>query len=275
MFTVVMSVYVNDQPVYFTEALTSLVSCQNLLPCEIVLVQDGALSEALLRVISDFKDKSPVPLNVIALSQNVGAGRARNIGIEAATTDIIAIMDSDDVCLADRFSLQYEFMISHPEVTVCGAQVREMDEGMLSEIAVRQVPVKHFDIAHLMKTRSPISNPVAMFRREAVLAVGGYESGFAEDYFLWAKLLVAGYKFHNLPEILLNMRTGDTLLQRRGVSGIGGILRVYRFLYSKGVTTFAEYLLNSLLQIGFRLTPVFVKRLLYKYARKTLIPPRI
>ena len=53
--------------------------------------------------------------------------------------------------------------------------------------------------------------------RYDVLRVGGYMSflGF-EDYYLWARMLVNGFKFANIPEVLVNVRAGAAMSGRRG-----------------------------------------------------------
>ena len=56
-----------------------------------------------------------------------------------------------------------------------------------------------------------------MFRKKDIEAVGGYIDWYCEeDYYLWIRLCLAGYKFGNVPENLVNVRVGNEMYRRRG-----------------------------------------------------------
>lgn len=68
MFSVLLSLYIKEQPSYLKQSLDSLFS-QSLLPSEIVLVKDGPLTVELDTIVSDYERRYPI-LKVIALAQN-------------------------------------------------------------------------------------------------------------------------------------------------------------------------------------------------------------
>ena len=80
------------------------------MPDEIVIVKDGALTEELEAVIDKFVSKCPQLFNIVALEENVGQGRARNAGLQACKNNIIALMDSDDISVPNRFELQINYL---------------------------------------------------------------------------------------------------------------------------------------------------------------------
>src|SRR5690606_14210827 len=100
-FTVLASVYIKVKPNNLNLALESLYQ-QTLLPDEIVLVQDGPLTKDLESVIEKYKSKQPQILKTIALNENRGLGNALKIGVENCSYDIIARMDTDDICYPNR-----------------------------------------------------------------------------------------------------------------------------------------------------------------------------
>ena len=56
-----------------------------------------------------------------------------------------------------------------------------------------------------------------MFRKAAVDGAGGYVDWYCdEDYYLWLRMMLAGAKFANLPETLVNVRVGKEMYRRRG-----------------------------------------------------------
>ena len=80
-----------------------------------------------------------------------------------------------------------------------------------------------------------------MFRRESVLRAGSYRDfpGF-EDYYLWVRMLRRGCKGYNIQEVILDMRTGNGMYNRRGGKDyLHWVLRFQRYLYCKEFITFS------------------------------------
>jgi glycosyltransferase involved in cell wall biosynthesis len=263
-FSVLLSIYFKEKPDYLLACFQSLAN-QTLKPYEVVLVEDGPISSNLKLIIEQYRGS----LNIVSvcLSNNVGLAKALNEGLKNCTYDLVARMDTDDIALPERFEKQYTFMQENDHIAVCGAQIFEMDETMNNVFNERRVPLEHRELVNFMKFRTPFSHPVVMFRKKAILAVGGYPYIFPEDYILWVKLFLAGYQFHNLPDVLLKMRTGDSMLARRGKVFLFGILKTYWFMYKNNVTSFNELVKGCLVQSIVRLSPLFVRKLLYKYGR--------
>ena len=91
-----MSVYYKEKAEYLKLALNSIIN-QTLKPDEIVLVQDGKLTEELQAVITEYLQKYPAIFKTYALQQNQGLGKALNFGMQKCSYEIIARMDTDDI----------------------------------------------------------------------------------------------------------------------------------------------------------------------------------
>ncbi len=117
-FSVCMSVYKGDNAVYFKEALESVFS-QTRQPDELVLVVDGPVGEDINNVIKEFEFNYNFFI-VKRLEKNSGHAIARQTGLEAAQFEYVAIMDSDDIAMPDRFEKQMSFLETHPEVDALG-----------------------------------------------------------------------------------------------------------------------------------------------------------
>ena len=98
---------------------------QKLLPTEIVLVKDGKLSDELDLLIYNFKLKFPNNFKIIQLDFNCGLGIALHEGIKQCSYDLIARMDSDDICFPDRFFEQIKCFKKNPNLDVLGSTIEE------------------------------------------------------------------------------------------------------------------------------------------------------
>jgi hypothetical protein len=123
------------------------------------------------------------------------------------------------------------------------------------------------DIVKFAKTRSPINHPAVIYRKSAIIEVGGYPNIYPEDYQLWCKLIVKGYKFANIPKIFLQMRAGEKMMSRRGYKILKGNIKTYIFMRRVGLISWPLLVRNFAIQFFVRMSPVFVKKILYKYVR--------
>ena len=216
-FSIITSVYKNDRPEYVRIALDSMLVNQTIKPSEIVLVRDGQVPEELESVLEQYESLYPQVFNIIRLNQNGGLGRALKLGVEKAKYDIIARMDSDDICLPDRFELQLRYLEQNPEVDLVGGQMTEFISSSANIVGRREVPLDNSSIYDFMKNRCALNHVTVMFRKEAVLKAGNYQDWFwNEDYYLWIRMMINHCKFANVPDVLVNVRSGTDQYARRG-----------------------------------------------------------
>ena len=114
-FSVLMSLYIKENPQFLRECFESLVA-QTRQADEIVLVFDGAVMPELESVVTEFETK--LPLKLVKLSQNRGLGKALNEGLLHCAYDWVFRMDTDDICVPDRFEKQVTFIEQHPETII-------------------------------------------------------------------------------------------------------------------------------------------------------------
>lgn len=268
MFSALLSIYSKEHPSYLQQALTSIWDEQTLKPTQIVLVQDGPLTAELNAVIAEWQDKLGAILTIVPLEQNVGLGAALNIGLQHCEHELVARMDTDDIAMPTRFEKQIAFMQQNPDIAASSAQIEEWNTELTQKLDQRNLPTEPEAVARFAKRRSPLSHPVSICRKSAVLAVGGYPPlRKAQDCALWALLLVKGYKLANLPEMLLKMRTGDELLNRRGWSYFKQELQLLKFQKEIGFLSSLDFLINATLRAALRLPPNFIKNIVYRAAR--------
>lgn len=213
-FSVSISVYQNDDPDNFKAAFLSIIN-QTLLPSEIVLVIDGPIPNETRKIISDFEYEYKI-LKVIDLKKNQGHGNARRIGLNNCTNEIVALMDSDDINVINRFELQISFLLNNPEVTVVGGQIEEFINDIDNIVSRRNVPLTDKKIKKYLKYRCPFNQMTVMFYKNEVIEAGGYMDWFCnEDYYLWIRMYLKNNIFGNLKNSLVKVRIDDKMFLRR------------------------------------------------------------
>ena len=214
-FSVLISVYHKEQPSYLQESLDSIWR-QTLLPTEVVMVCDGPLTEELDRVIEQQSQQHP-EMKIIRLPENGGLGNALREGLQHCSYEIIARMDTDDICKPDRFETQMKYMETHPETDVLGAWIDEFVGTPSHVISTRKLPENHEEIVEFAKKRNPVNHPTVVFRRSAVEKAGSYRHFLLfEDYDLWVRMILQGARFHTIQRSLLFFRMSNDFFYRRG-----------------------------------------------------------
>lgn len=216
-FSVSMCVYGGDDPAHFDAAIASVID-QTVPPNEIVLTVDGPIPKEIQAVIDRYAAaRDGVALRTVYLPQNLGHGEARRASINACTNDLIALMDADDLSVKTRFERQLDFYGAHPDLSAVGGNISEFIDTPENCVGRRIVPQTDAEIKAYMQKRCPMNQVSVMFRKKDIEAVGGYIDWYCEeDYYLWIRLCLAGYKFGNVPENLVNVRVGNEMYRRRG-----------------------------------------------------------
>lgn len=264
-FSVLISVYENADIDHFEQALHSIVN-QELKPSQIVLIKDGPISTQFERLISRYFSNCIIPLTIVNIEVNVGLGLALMEGLNYCNYELIVRMDADDISYPYRFRKQIEYLCLNPEISVLGSWVSEFNiiPGDLKR--VKKVPKDHQCILSYSKYRNPLNHPSVVFRKSHVLAAGSYQSmPFFEDYFLWARMIMLGYKFHNLEESLLHFRVGNSMIGRR--HGFRYLIHEFNFLISMRKMKFlslTEFISNLIIKLPLRIIPLSLLKLIYK-----------
>lgn len=248
-FSVCMSVYKNDNVNDFIDAVHSIFN-QTCPPNDIALVVDGPVSNTIVKAIESLEAEIPV-MNVIWLKNNMGHAIARQTGLEAAKNNLVAVMDSDDISLPNRFEKQLCAFENNPDVSVVGGIIKEFIGTPDNIVGARIVPEWDPKIKDYMKSRCPMNLVTVMLKRDDVMKVGGYQDWYCEeDYYLWIRLALNGYKFYNIQENLVNVRVGKEMYQRRGgLKYFKSEAKLQKYMWKNGIISFPKYCFNVLLRL--------------------------
>lgn len=240
-YSVLMSIYKKENPEYFRIALESMIH-QTVAPDEIVLVEDGPLTEELYAVVDDYKQW----LHVVINEKNMGLGLALNKGLLECRNELVARMDTDDISELDRCEKQLRYFETHPSTSILGGQIEDFYNNPKDVIGMRLVPEADAEIKKYMKKRCPFNHMTVMFKKTSVIKAGNYKDWFwNEDYYLWIRLALQNNVFANLPDILVHTRTSKDLYQRRGGEKYyQSEVAIQRFMLEKGIIGYSTYLIN-------------------------------
>ena len=264
-------VYEGASAEYFVHAIDSLYK-QTLPPAEIVVVGDGPLNPKLEKAIAKYQKKHS-DFHFYPRKTNQGIGAASNYGIKKAKHALIAKMDADDISVPDRFAKQIAAFTADPELDLLGGQLAEFIHDDPKQLfSNREVPLSSADIKKFARHRSPMNNPTIMFRKKAVQAVGGYpELNRAEDYLLFVKMIAAGRKLENLPDVLVKYRLStDNTKRRKSWKHTKEMIHSRKEAYKLGVASWFDYQYMKIAFVTLFIMPDKLCELIYKkILRKT------
>ena len=261
-FSVLISIYRKENPLWFREALDS-VFAQTVQPDEIVLVEDGPLTPELYAVIDEYKEKYPI-FNIVKNETNLGLGLALANGVKAAKNEILARMDTDDIIPVDRFEKQLKKIEEGYDVVSCWSLTFE---GSVDNVfAIKKRPENHDDIVKLAHKRSPMCHAGAFIRKSAILNAGNYiHRQYYEDYNLWIRMIMNGSKFYNIPEVLYYVRTTkEQMIRRGGLDYLKTELKYLKEFKAMGFYSLKDYLNAATTRIVARLTPLSLRKQMLK-----------
>ena len=269
--SVIMCVYDGDNDIYFKLALESLIPNKKEIN-EIVLIINGKISVKKEEIIKELKQI--LPINEYKLEKNKGLSKALNIAVKLAKYDWLARFDSDDLCTKDRFKLVQKNISKYgSEYDVMGTYIKEFSDDS-SNTNIRRVPLKIEDIRKRLIFSNPMNHVTVFFKKELVLKNSKPNfypliDGF-EDYALWTKLLGNKVRFRNFEEVNVLVRTGTSMIKRRG--GFEYIkkeikLRFYINKFIKKNQIPLNLIIMILRILVFSLDPS-IKNIIYKVIRK-------
>lgn len=197
--TVLMAVR-NGFP-YLSDSIDSILS-QDFADFEFIIVDDGS-TDSTPAILTDKAAADP-RVRVRRNDVNLGLPASLNVGLRYARGKYVARMDSDDIALPFRLSRQIEYLEMHPKVFLVGSQTENIDEAG-ARICINRCPSDPDMVCRQLSEGNCIPHPTIVFRREEGVA---YREKFlyAQDYDFYLRLLAAGRRMANHPEVLLKYR---------------------------------------------------------------------
>lgn len=264
-YSVLMSVYYKENPVYLKQAIESI-QRQTVPTDDFVIICDGGLTDDLDKVIEEKEKELANILHVIRLPKNLGLGNALNIGLKSCRNELIARMDSDDIALKDRCEKQLKIFSANPNLSICSGTVEEFSEFVDIIDTRRVLPEKQCDIIEFAKKRNPFNHPCVMYRKSSVEAVNSYQDFYLlEDYYLWLRMLMEGFEGYNIQTPLLRMRAGSDMYKRRaGLKYAKSQIRLFKYMKDKKFISNVQFIKSCIVRCGSSLAPNWLRKFMFE-----------
>lgn len=264
-FSVLMSTYNKENPEYLMQSIESIIN-QTIKPSEIVIVKDGPLNNNLNLIIDFYKTNYEDLFKIISIDENAGLGNALNIGIRNCSNELIARMDTDDICLSNRFELQIREFEKDSELSICSGYILEFEDNIEKICSIRKVPISYNEILKYSKKRNPFNHMAVMYKKSKVIEAGNYvDISLAEDYYLWVRMLMNGCKAINIDKPLVYVRGGKSMIIRRGgLSYAIKIVKLQKLFYELKYIKMYELIINCLVRITVSIVPNFIREIFYR-----------
>jgi glycosyltransferase involved in cell wall biosynthesis len=220
---------VRNGAAYLPEAVSSVMQ-QTLEEWELVAVLDGCTdaSEAILREAGDAR------IRVVTMRTKGGVAWALNAGLSVCAAPLVARLDADDACREDRLERQLAEFARRPELGVVGSAATVMDERS-RPCGERAVPIGPDAVGHRLLWRNALIHPSTVFRRDLVIAAGGYDERFCrlQDYDLWLRLIPMAV-LDNIDDPLIRYRLHAGQHSRGRLLSRGDVARLHHSRIAAG-----------------------------------------
>lgn len=209
--SIIMGVY---NGVKTMDAAIESICAQSFKDWEFIICDDASTDDTW-KQLNEWSKKD-ARIKIIRNPENLRLAATLNKCLSYASGKYIARMDDDDVSYPQRLEEQFLFLETHPEYDLVGSQIDGYDGKCLipNYWKRKETPQKK----DFLKA-SQFIHPTVVFRKTALLQVGGYravkETRRAEDYDLFMRLYAAGFKGYNIQKPLLRYYIDDRKIMYR------------------------------------------------------------
>jgi len=235
---------------YIGEAIKSILA-QDFKDLELIIVDDAS-ADNTPEIVKPFLADGRARYFSLPKQPNIAA--VRNFANRQARGKYIAVLDSDDFwCDSQKLSRQYEFLENHPAIVMAGSSAIIIDpEGKEKRRAVK--PSSDAGIKKVFLLKNPFFHSSLMYRKDAILALGGYDEKlkYCDDFDLWLRLSEKEY-FYNFPNFFIKYREhADNESVKnfwRASREVWSIIRRYRKKFKVGLAVFGKKIFQKIVDL--------------------------
>ena len=170
---------------YLGHAIRSVLK-QSFSDWEVIIIDDGS-TDNTKQVTDNFSD----PRIRYIYQENQGLSAARNTGIRMATTEIIALLDADDIWHENYLAEMMPRILTHSEVVAvyCGFHYIDKDGEEVGVPNIKVVPPNEFD-KQFSNHGNWLATTGVVFRKDIAEKVGCFDESLraVEDADMWSKI---------------------------------------------------------------------------------------
>lgn len=202
---------VKDGERFIKSAVNSVLN-QTILPTSVIIVNDSSVDNTRGCVEELFPQASSLGVNIHWIdSKGVGVSAARNIGINTSESEVIALLDCDDLWLNRKMEMQLTCLETNVLVH-CGYALVDAEENFIRN----QTESRAFTPQALFEMEYQVTGSASavIFRKSDFLRISGFDENlkYTEDFDVWLQFAEIGSIF-GVPEHLVKIRKHDTSTQ--------------------------------------------------------------
>lgn len=198
-----------------SESIDSIIN-QSFNDWEFIICDDGS-KDNTYEIALSYKKQYPDKIVLLKNKKNMGLEYTLNKCLSLASGEYIARQDGDDKSRKNRLKIEVDFLDRHKKYALVGSNMDFFDENGVWGHSRFAGEVKDKDFA----SYSPFMHPTVMIRKNAILEVGGYTEKTnltrVEDYDLWLKIYLHGYKGYNIKTSLYEYRDDRNAFSKRTI----------------------------------------------------------
>lgn len=180
-------------------------------PVELVIVNDASTDDSMAQAVR-CQAASSLPTRIVDKLLNTGLADARNVGTELARAPYVFMMDADNLILPNGLE---ELLTAIQQDNYAAAYCLLC--RFKGHPANRLGLLSYYDWDPQILVQHPYIDAMAMFRRDVLLELGGYDTQLSqvgwfgwEDYDMWLRFARKNYPVGFVPNILCFYRHHDT-----------------------------------------------------------------
>lgn len=212
---------------------------------ELIIIDDGS-SDHSLRKLKELKSKASSKIQLLKNKKNLGADKARNIGIKKAKGVFIAFLDADDHWEPNKLETQINFMIKE-DLCFTYTAYNVSYKGNTKKVSVPAV-LKRND---LLKNNR-ICTSTVIFDQEKLGKLFMPSIRLGQDLALWLKIINLTYCAIGLNQVLSTYNKLDGSLSSNKLNSAKWVWRLYRDIeklsFLESVYFFTHYSVNGLIK---------------------------
>lgn len=167
-----------------------------------LIIVDDASTDGTEEVVKRIGDRR---IRYIKLDENVGGAEARNVGIRAASGDIVAFQDSDDEWTVCKLAKSVKELESDSDVGAVFSAFLQLDKKGCTQMPLGAGSIKLNKFYDCLLWRNYVDTPTLVARRSLLYAVGGFDASMPryQDWELALRLAkITQFKFIDEPLII-------------------------------------------------------------------------
>lgn len=251
--TVIMPVYNGER--FLKESIESILN-QTYQDFTLLCINDCSTDNSL-SIIQKYNDPR---IKIIQNKVNLGIGSTRNVGLEMADTEYIALLDDDDISPLYRLEHEIQYLDNHLDIQIVGGHLREIDEFGNDLNNQWSVYLNPDYIKACLLLENTVANGTVMIRKSFIDEHNiRYKDNMCgvEDYMFWVECSLRG-NIKNLDEVLLFWRITDQnetsrMLKKYKQERMKAFLKIRRYVFEQYGFEFLEeelLLLNKIFSDG-------------------------